>query len=308
MTQSQKGTVIFVILLFAALFLAGTTTSADRTVSIFGDSLAVINIVGTISTDDGYTYNQQYLLDAIDQCTYERNNQGILLYIDSPGGTVYEADEVYRRLLNYKAVTGNPVYASIGHYGASAAYYIACAADKIYANRNSTTGAIGVIMGSSIDLTELFDKLGVKMETFTAGSNKNMLGIDEPVTDEQRAIMQSILDEAYEQFINVIADGRQMTLEKIIPLADGRIYSAKQAEQHQLIDGIEDFEDTLARLLQKTHVDNRQVRYYGYEADDSLWDYLLGTALSAIGLKESQLSVFNQSAALPSGVLAYYPY
>lgn len=307
MNQSKKGLAIFCLLLFVAVFLAiGTNNPYQSRLFRFGDSLAVINIVGTISVDDGYTYNQQDILDAIDECTQDPSNQGIVLYIDSPGGTIYETDEVYWRLMDYKNITGNPIYAAIGHYGASGAYYIANACDEIYANRNGLTGSIGVLMGSHVDLTGLFEKLGIEMETFASGSNKNMLGIDEPLTDEQRNIMQSILDEAYEQFVEIVAQGREMSVDEVRLLADGRIYTAKQAEACGLIDGVETFEETLNRALKRTGVDYNQVYYYSYEADQSIWDFLLNISNTIIKSPRSALSAPYQDLTPEFSGLAYY--
>ena len=102
----------------------------------------------TISEDDGATYNQAWLLNTIEDLTYDSANRGILLYVDSPGGTVYESDEAYLALMDYKKATERPIIAYIASTGCSGAYYISCAADEIYANRNALTGSIGVIMGS----------------------------------------------------------------------------------------------------------------------------------------------------------------
>lgn len=203
---------------------------------------AVLHVEGVI-TKAGETYNQEWILDTIKDLKEDDYNLGILLYIDSPGGGVYESDEAYLALMDYKKETGKPVFAYFASLAASGGYYIASAADKIYANRNTLTGSIGVIAGQSIDATGLFEKLGIKSRTFTAGRNKNMLNYDQPLTEEQAAIMQSVADDAYEQFTNIVAKSRGMPIEKVQELADGRIYTARQALKNGLIDDICSFEE-----------------------------------------------------------------
>ena len=240
-----------------------------------GRYIALLYVEGVI-TDAGRTYNQNWILDTIDEL-YEKNNEGILLYLNSPGGGVYESDEVYLALQDYKRETGRPVYAYLGPMAASGGYYIASAADKIFANRNTLTGSIGVIAGESFDATALMEKLGVKSETIHAGKNKNMLNYNEPFTDEQRAIMQSVADECYEQFTEIVASSRKMDIEKVQALADGRIYTAKQAQANGLIDGICSFENAQALLLERLpDKDDVETETFRYEKDSFVTDILFG--------------------------------
>ncbi len=204
--------------------------------------IAVIYIRGVIS-EENKTYNQKWLLKQIKRAKNDPNNRGILVNINSPGGTVYESDEAYLALLDYKEATKRPVYAYFEALAASGGYYIGCAADEIFANRNCLTGSIGVIAGQSIDATALLDKIGIKMTTITAGKNKNMGNYNNPLTSEQRAIMQSIADEAYEQFTGIVANSREMNIEDVKKLADGRPYTANQAKKNGLVDDVCTFED-----------------------------------------------------------------
>ena len=150
------------------------------------------------------------------------NNAALAIFINSPGGAVYQADEVYLALNDYKT-TGRPIYVYQGPMAASGGYYISCAGDKIYANRNTLTGCIGVIMGSSYDLTGLFDKIGIKSETIHSGKNKNMFNYNEPVTDEQRAIMQAMCDECYDQFVSIVAKNRGIQYNTCCKISDDRL-------------------------------------------------------------------------------------
>ena len=203
--------------------------------------IAVIHIRGIIS-EENKTYNQKWLLKQIKKAKNDPNNRGIMLFINSPGGTVYESDEAYLALINYKQVTKRPIFAYFGALAASGGYYIGCAADVIFANRNCLTGSIGVIAGQVMDATELLDKVGVKMTTITAGKNKNMGNYNSKLTEEQRAIFQSIADEAYEQFTQIVAESREKPIEEIKKIADGRVYTANQAKALGLIDAVAEYE------------------------------------------------------------------
>ena len=217
------------------------------------------------------TYNQQWLLSTIESLEADEDNIGILLVIDSPGGSVYEADEVYLALRKYKN-SGKKIWAYFKSMAASGAYYIACAADMIYANRNTMTGSIGVIIGPIVDATVLLDKIGIKSTNFASGKNKGMLNYNEPLTDEQRAIMQGLVDECYEQFTDIVASSRKMGAKEVKKLADGRIYSAKQAKENGLIDSVGTLENAQERMreglaiaLSLTSEDADRIEFFDYE-------------------------------------------
>lgn len=212
-----------------------------------GKTIAKIYIEGTIEKKNG-TYNQDWLLKIIKTLTESKKFAALVVYINSPGGSVYESDEVYLALKKYQEKTKNPVYAYFASLAASGGYYIGCGANKIFASRNTLTGSIGVISGRFVDLTELLKKYGIKSETIHAGKNKTMGSITEPATKEQKAIMQSIADECYEQFTGIVAENRNLPIETVKKLADGRIYSAKQAKDLGLIDEISSFDDFIEAI------------------------------------------------------------
>ncbi|MBR6582322.1 MAG: signal peptide peptidase SppA [Treponema sp.] len=210
-------------------------TNSSQKLSSKGN-IAALYIEGTIQQAN-VDYDQQWLLSTISTIKNDKKNVGIAIFINSPGGAVYQTDDVYLALEDYKT-TGRPIYVYQGPMAASGGYYISCAGNKIYANRNTLTGSIGVIAGQSMDLTGLLDKLGIKSETIYAGKNKNMGNYNAPFTPEQKAIMQSIADECYEQFVKIVAKSRNMTYEEAAKLSDGRIYTAQQALDNGLIDAI----------------------------------------------------------------------
>lgn len=212
------------------------------------DFIAALYIEGTIA-EANQNYNHKWLMNTIQSLKNNDRNAALAVFINSPGGAVYQADEVYLAITDYKT-TGRPVYVYQGPMAASGGYYISCAGNKIYANRNTLTGCIGVIMGSSYDLTGLFDKLGIKSETIHSGKNKNMFNYNEPVTEEQRAIMQSMCDECYTQFVSIVAKNRGIQYDTCCKLSDGRLYSAKQALENRLIDVIDSWDNMLRDLAE----------------------------------------------------------
>lgn len=228
--------------------LGGTSVSVP-----LSPYVGIVTVSGTIQSGasdsllETVSYDHTFTLDLIDTYEASTSNKGILLYVDSPGGSVYASDELYLRLQEYSENTGRPVWTYMGSMAASGGYYIAMASDEVVANRNTWTGSIGVVM-SFLNYKELADELGVKMVYFTSGRNKSMGAATEELTPEQQQIFQSMIDEPYEQFVEIVAEGRGLDIATVKPLADGRIYTAKQALDANLIDAVEPYEDTLNRM------------------------------------------------------------
>ena len=249
-----------------------SSENANGSVLPKGEYIAKIFITGVIQ-EENKTYSQKWLLNTISALEKDDNNKGIILFIDSPGGSVYESDEAYLALLQYQK-SNKPVWAYMGSLAASGGYYISCGAQYICANRNTLTGSIGVIAGESLDLTELMANLGIKSKTFTAGRNKNMLNYNSPLTEEHEQIMQSIADECYEQFTSIVALNRKIPVKDVKELADGRIYTAKQALNLKLIDKICSFDEVVTEMKSKLNMENINVIDYQYSPKLSWYDFL----------------------------------
>ena len=241
--------------------------------------IAALYIEGTIS-EANMSYNQKWLMNTINTLKNNDKNVALAIFINSPGGAVYQADEVYLALQDYKT-TGRPIYVYQGPMAASGGYYISCAGNKIYANRNTLTGCIGVIMGNSFDLTGLFDKLGIKSTTIHSGKNKNMMNYNEPFTAEQKAIMQAMCDECYVQFVSIVAKNRGIQYDKCVKLSDGRLYTAKQALENRLIDAVDSWDNMLRDLAEnELKMPGVKVTTFKYQKkNSSLYEYLTGKAL-----------------------------
>lgn len=266
-----------------AVFAKNTTTSKSvysATPGVKADKeyareyIGAIYIEGTIEAANS-SYNQKWLMNTISRLKEDSKNAGLAVYINSPGGAVYQADEIYHALQDYRT-TGRKIYIYQGPMAASGGYYISCAGNKIYANRNTLTGSIGVICGQSMDLTGLFERLGIKSETIHSGKNKNMMNYNEPFTDEQKAIMQSICDECYEQFVSIVSNQRNIPLNKMYEIADGRIYTAKQALNHGLIDSINSWDNMLADFAEELDKPGINVKSFQYERKQTMMELMMG--------------------------------
>ncbi len=277
----------------------GSSDESSTTVTTnYGhDYIGVINIEGTISEDGSDTYNHEYILNSIDAMEKDSENKGIILYLDTPGGTVFASDEVYLKLKEYQEKTERPVYASMQSMAASGGYYISACADKIYANRNTWTGSIGVTLGTIYDVSELLDALGVKTNTITSGKNKAMGSSVEEMTDEQREIYQSLVDEAYEQFVGIVAEGRDMTVKEVKKIADGRVYTAKQAKENGLVDEIGTFDEAVSDMKSTYNLSGCELEYFESPQSTSL-SSLLSSLESAAKDNSSSLAASLSAEAI----------
>lgn len=271
------------------------------------DHIGIINIVGEIEASDAVSskdeYNHDMYMDYIEKMEKSKKNKGILLYVNSPGGAVYQSDELYVRLMQYKEKTNRPIWAFFADEACSGGYYIAMAADKIYANRNAWTGSIGVIV-SLINCKGLYDKLGIKEIDITSGKNKAMGSMGLELTGEQREILQSLVDEAYDQFVEIVVKGRNMSDSEVRALADGRIYSAKQAKENGLIDEVSDFEETKAAFVSQEGLDD-DIEFFAPENEINFLDSLFIKAKEILPKSEIDLAT-DIMENRGSGVLKYY--
>ena len=210
--------------------------------------VAKVPVEGTIADTDssvglqGGGYDHEGLLKYIDSLIKDENNVGMLLYIDSPGGEIKAGDELYLKLMDYKEATGRPIWCYFDGTACSGGYYVAMASDEICADRNCICVNIGVYI-STYNLSKLFDKYGIEQVNFKSSENKGIGMMGVPWTDEQKQIYQSIVDEYYAQFLEIVAKGRNMTVDQVRRLDDGREMLASQALKAGFIDSIDRYEN-----------------------------------------------------------------
>ncbi|WP_320664904.1 signal peptide peptidase SppA [Prochlorococcus sp. MIT 1223] len=180
---------------------------------------------------------RKLVLKAIKQVE-EREFPALLLRIDSPGGTVGDSQEIHKALLRLRE-KGCRVVASFGNISASGGVYVGVGAEKIVANPGTITGSIGVILRGN-NLSKLLERIGIRFETIKSGTYKDILSPDRPLTEEERGLLQSLIDSSYEQFVNAVAEGRNLKPEEVKKFADGRVFTGSQAKDLGLVDEIGD--------------------------------------------------------------------
>lgn len=210
------------------------------------------------------------------------NVKGILLKINSPGGTAAASQSVYQEILRIKREKKIRVIAAMGDMAASGGYYIAAAADKIYANPATLTGSIGVI-AQFTKVQGLFDKLGMETTVIKSGKFKDIGSPYRATSAEERELLQRLIDDTYLDFIKAVSTGRKLPLETVRKLADGRIYTGNQAQKLKLVDALGDYNVALTDLKKSTQTgDNASVKDFSKPGIEDL--------LGMIGAKVDNLS------------------
>ncbi|MFC7061954.1 signal peptide peptidase SppA [Halobacillus seohaensis] len=227
--------------------------------------IARLSVEGTIMSGQGSNifsgegYNHEDLLEQLEVIKEDPTIKGVLLYVNSPGGGVFESAEIHDKLKEIKE-ENKQLYVSMGGMAASGGYYISTPADQIFASKETFTGSLGVIM-ESVNYEELAEEYGVKFNTIKSGEFKDIMSPNKEMTEEDREILQTLVDESYQGFVDVISEGRDMTEDKVKDIADGRIYSGQQAVENGLVDTI-GFEEDALNALKKEIGNNPEIIEY----------------------------------------------
>ena len=240
------GGVAFSLLL--AVTLQRGSSSAGRN-AYAGGEVGVIYIEGVIAGGTGSSGlfgsqgGAESIASLLRDASRATNLRAVVIRLNSPGGTPAASQEIEAEVQRLKD-SGKRVVASMGDVAASGAYWVAAGADQIVANPGTITGSIGVIMETT-NLEGLYEKIGVSPDTYKSGPYKDMGSSACPATAEERAIFQSMIDDVYNQFIDAVARGRHRDASEIRPLADGRVYTGRQAKELGLVDRLGDFHDAV---------------------------------------------------------------
>jgi protease-4 len=201
-----------------------------------GEKVAVIPVAGLIS-------DSEPIIEQLKKFGKDDSVKAIVLRIDSPGGGVGPSQEIYEEVK--KVRSKKPVLASMGALAASGGYYIACAAQRVYANPGTMTGSIGVIM-PFMNVKDLVEKIGVKGMTVKSGAFKDIGSPLRDMTPQERELLQGVVDNVHQQFVSAVADGRNLNREDVLRIADGRIFTGEQAKSLGLVDALGNLEDAVA--------------------------------------------------------------
>lgn len=230
------------VLVLACLGCAGAfafAASVGGSNLSLGPAVSIIRVQGTIvsgnpaitpfgSTEGAYSGT---IVSRLKEAEADPNVKAVVLRVDSPGGSVVASDEIYQQVVSMT----KPIVVSMGELAASGGYYVSAPADEIFANANTLTGSIGVI-SQFINFGELLKEYGVEVTTIKTGDFKDEGSPFRSMSDEEVAVWQSIVDDAYEEFVQIVADGRGMSPDRVKELADGRVYTGEQALQLGLVD------------------------------------------------------------------------
>jgi len=229
----------------------------------------------------GLIVSSEQVLKHLTEFRNNPNVKSIVLRIESPGGAVGAAQEIYQEIKRTNEV--KPVVASMGSMGASGGYYAALGADIIMANPGTMTGSIGVIVKFP-NLEGLFEKIGYKSEVIKSGPLKDIGASNRPLSEDERKLMQDLIDNVYNQFVRDIAAARSMPEETIFELADGRVYTGEQALEAGLIDSLGNFTDaiTIAADLGGLDTKEPQLIYPKTERKFSLFNLLTNAEQSLL--------------------------
>mgnify|MGYP000047079132 FL=1 len=258
------------LLAVMVLLAVGSTLLPDRWKYPSGE-IVLVRIQGMLM-------DSQNIVRQLSNYRHNPNVRGIVLRIDSPGGAVAPAQEIYSEIMKLRA-DHKTVYASMGTVAASGGYYIACAADYVLANPGTLTGSIAAVMVFS-NIEELTNKIGVKPVIIKSGKYKDVGSPLRGMKPEERKLLQSVVDDVHQQFVQAVAKGRGLSVSEVKEIADGRIMTGQQALKLKLIDEIGGLEKTLELLAKKIGVEGRP-RVIEEKEKTPFFDWLLQSSLSS---------------------------
>lgn len=255
-----------------------------------GSRIALVDVDGVIMNQGASPfempgYNHEKILANLEGIKTDETIKAIVLRVNSPGGGVYENAELADKIIEVKKERDIPVYTVMENMAASGGYYIAANSEKIYAQAETITGSIGVIM-QGFNVSQLLDKLGIEDTTIKSGDFKDLGSMTRENSSEELAIMQSLVDNMYERFIDTVEVGRKLSRDEIYKLADGRIYDGSQAVENGLVDELGYFDDALIDLRKSYSLEDSQLIIF----EESGLDWLSNPFINIQGLLQKQRS------------------
>ena len=285
------GSIVAVVILIA--LTTGASLFLGEAPVVSPDKVALIKIEGVILDST----------DVIEQLKkYGKNSsvKAIILRIDSPGGAVVPSQEIYEEVRKLKARTNQKIVTSMGTVAASGGYYIAAASDRIVANPGTLTGSIGVIMEFA-SAEELMNKIGVKSEVIKSGDKKDVGNFMRTMKPEEREYLQKVIGDVHDQFVDAVSQGRKMKKEDVIPIADGGVFTGRQAKAIGLVDELGDLEDAVKVAGKLANIEG-EPKVITEEKKYGFWDILKGKDINNLfrGALPKNLQTLMYLYAAPS--------
>ena len=279
MANSTGKKIFLIITIIAAVFFI-----AFYLVSSF--SSAGTGKIGVIEIEGAITDMKEAMEDVV-KFKEDDSIKGVILRINSPGGAVGPTQEIYSEIKKLKQ--SKKVYVSMGSVCASGGYYLAVTGEKLYASPSTITGSIGVIMQQTV-VEDLMKKIGVEANAIKSGPLKDTGTPFRKMRDDERKYLQGIIDSIYEEFVNDVAEGRKMPIDKVKQLADGRIYTGLQAKETGLIDKIGTFYDVVDDMQKELGIHGKPSLVYG-KRPFSFLKWLISSAVQDIIFKSTSQPV-----------------
>jgi protease-4 len=271
---------LFVLAVFTLVFLVFKGTGGDRA-GLFGEKIGVVDL-------DGVILSPTETVDQLRKLADDDSVKAIIIHVNSPGGGVAASEEIYGEVKRIRDEKKKYIASSIETVGASGAYYVSSATNKIYANRGSVVGSIGVI-AEWVNYGDLMRWAKLKPELLKVGKFKDTGDPTRELTPDERAYMQGLIDNMYGQFVQAVADGRHSKVEDIKPIADGRVWTGEQAAGMHLIDGIGDFRTVVMETAKAVNISGEPSLVRAERPRKSLLDLMFGDVTPWLPSKEKLL-------------------
>ena len=269
---------LFVLAVFTLVYLTLHAGTGNAGLTGFGDRIGVVDLEGVI-------LSPQPVVDQLKKFGDDSSIKAIILHVNSPGGGVAASEEIYREVKRVRAEKKKKIVVSIETVGASGAFYVASASDKIYANNGSIVGSIGVI-AQWVNYGDLLKWAKLKDVVLKTGEFKDTGNPARDLTPAEQAYMQSLIDNMFGQFIQAVADGRHMKYDDVKAIANGKVWTGEQAQSMKLIDNIGDFQAVIADTAKSVGISGEPTLVRPEKDRRTLMDLLLGDVSQYIPSRE----------------------
>ncbi len=240
----------FILIFFIGQYVSGPGSSTFA----FGDKIAVVEIRGLIT-------QSTVVIEELHRYADDESIKAIILRIDSPGGGVGPSQEIYSEVMKIRTNKKKKIITSMGSVAASGGYYIASGSDLIVANPGTITGSIGVLMEFT-NIEELFKKIGIKGVVLKSGEHKDIGSPFREMTPAEKKLIQSVINNVHQQFIQAVAEGRKMEYSRVAQVADGRILTGEQAKQLGLVDQLGNLQDAIDTAAKMVGIEGKPIVLY----------------------------------------------
>jgi protease-4 len=272
---------LFVLAVFSLVYLTLHSGEESTSIHSFGDKIGVIDLEGVI-------IDPKTVVGQLKKFGDDDSIKAIIIHVNSPGGGVAASEEIYRQVKRLRDEKKKYIVASIETVGASGAYYVSSATNKIYADNGSIVGSIGVI-AEWVNYGDLLRWAKLKQEVLKVGEFKDTGNPSRDMTPAERAYMQSLIDNMYGQFVKAVADGRHTKVEDIKPIADGRVWTGEQALSMHLIDQVADFQAAVYDTAKTVNIKGEPTLVRPEKDRKTLADLLFGDISEWLPTREKML-------------------